>query len=58
MNVEGCVTDLLASLLAVHPEIAARVHAQRLLHAIGAARTEAEFAVAWLRWYFDEDGVP
>lgn len=30
----------------------------RLLDAIGAARTEAEFAVAWCRWYFDEDGVP
>lgn len=29
----------------------------RLLDAIGAARTDGEFAVAWCRWYFDEDGA-
>jgi len=33
-------------------------HEHRLLDAIGAARTEAEFAVAWCRWYFDDGGCP
>ena len=30
-------------------------HERCLLDAIGAARTEAEFAVAWCRWYRDGD---
>lgn len=50
--------DLLARVIEAHPEIAAAQHEQRLLDAIGAARTEAELAVAWCRWYFDEDGAP
>lgn len=49
--------DLLAALLDAYPDLAEREHERRLLDAIGAARTDAEFAVAYCRWYFDEDGA-
>ncbi len=52
------VIDMLAALRLALPEAAVRTHEERLLEAIGSARTAAEFAVAWCRWYFDEDGTP
>lgn len=52
------VVDLFAALLDTEPDLTAQLHEQRLLEAIGAARTEAAFAVAWLRWYFDDGGCP
>lgn len=44
--------EQLRILIAVHEE---ERHQERLLAAIGAARTDAEFAVAWCRWYYDGD---
>lgn len=48
------VIDLRATLLRTLPTLEELLHQGRLLDAIGAARTDAEFAVAWQRWYFDE----
>lgn len=48
--------DLLAALLRTMPTVDEPRHQERMLNAIGSARTDAEFAVAWRRWYFDDEG--